>query len=146
MASHIGSDGLESSHVGSTPLTSTSRLGWRVDSHQHNIRLCDTLAYLGAEKEIGLASWQDSVLWLVVRVWKDFRICGPRRTWLSIERCLFCTITRDADDIFQAWFIDGRVTAVPASNASLIEVDHGDAEMRVVEGNHRCRWTAWEEG
>lgn len=71
MASHIGSDGLKSSHVGSTPLAGTTHLGRRIDSHQHNICLCDTLAHLGAEKEIRLAGWQDSVL---VRIWEDFRI------------------------------------------------------------------------
>jgi hypothetical protein len=120
--SNNSGNSLESSHVCRAASTDTTVLCWGVDGYQHNVRLGNALADISREEEVGRTVLNDSIV-----------VFG---LGLAGEGGLAATITGDADNVPQAGLVDGGVFRVPATDTSLVAVDDGDSDVRVLEGKN----------
>lgn len=124
MLCYLGCDCLKGGHVRRTSLTRAARFGWRIDRDQDHICFGNTLAYLSAEKKIGLSSGD------------DYLTAGLDHDRFS------CAISGDSHDFLESGLIDWGVPTIPTSDSALIEVNNCHADMRVAEGDHGCRGAA----
>jgi hypothetical protein len=130
-------DGLESSHVGSDASADTAILGRCVDGNEDDVGLANVLSNICGKEEVAHAT-RDTCDGSAIRHFAAGADRAGVRAGIDREGCVTATIAGNADNVVQSGLVDRRVVRVPASDASLIAVHDGDADVRILESNHGC--------
>lgn len=138
---NLGCDCLKGRHVCCTSFARAARLGWRVDRDQYDICVGDARAHLCAEEKVGLSGRHDYLAAGQRCIGEDLGITYVGDMSIGDDR-FSRAISGNPHDLLEARLVDRRVSAVPASDAAFIEVDHCHANVWVVEGDHGCRGAA----
>lgn len=130
-----GCHSFEGGHVGGAPGPRAAALGGGIDGNQDDIGLTDTPRYLCCEEQIRFSGRYGEGLWLIAVVIG----CGRGILNSALSRA----VSRNPQDIIQAWLINRGVQGVPSSDTSLISVDNADLDVWVLEGNNSGSRSAW---
>ena len=152
MLSHDARHGLKGGHVCSRPGSISAAFGWRVDGDENNIGLTHTPCHIRRENQVRLSSGNtNQALAVPFTLAGAFGRSGGRLgsgiwiialSWSALKDTLPRTVPGNAQNVVQAWLVDGGMLGVPPADAVLVSVDDGDLNMGVVKGDHGGSWSA----